>query len=107
MLAPTIHTARVRMSDVSSLLERYDEADDKLRFLSTCADDFASGPWFQNRYTEYAEFKTVSEGAARSNACEQRRERRLRGVRPDECEERKPDEDGEHDHPISSAISSR
>ena len=60
--ADNSYAARQDVERLECLLRKYDEAKDKPRFSSACGDDFVRAPWFQNRYTEYAEFKTVSEG---------------------------------------------
>lgn len=45
---------------LEGLLRGYHEAEDKPVFVSTCADEFARAPWFTNRYTEYAAFRSLA-----------------------------------------------
>jgi SAM-dependent methyltransferase len=56
------YATRLDMERLDSLLHRYDESHDKPAFASTCDDDFARAAWFQNRYTEYTQFKSLARG---------------------------------------------
>jgi SAM-dependent methyltransferase len=60
--ADNSYATRSEIERLESLLQRYDESDDKPAFAATCDDDFARAAWFQNRYTEYTQFQAVSRG---------------------------------------------
>jgi SAM-dependent methyltransferase len=56
------YASRADIERLEALLDRYDEAFDKPAFMAASDDDFARAPWFQNRYTEHTQFKSVARG---------------------------------------------
>jgi len=56
--------ARQDIERIENLLRRYEEADDRASFVASCADEYLREPWFDNRYTEYSEFKDIATGVS-------------------------------------------
>lgn len=56
------YAARGDVERLEKLLRGYHGAEDKEAFRATCTDEFVRAPWFVNRYSEYASFRTLANG---------------------------------------------
>jgi SAM-dependent methyltransferase len=56
------YASRGDVERLERLLFRYDKAEDKDAFQSSCTDEFLRAPWFGNRYSEYTSFHALAGG---------------------------------------------